>query len=99
MYVHLSKTLFIGKFICLKTHAYRQTYIYSDTFNISHIIIRYSLESGNNIRQVKLCPNKFILIMSDYFDRKVWMDYNQPKKYSAVKFQYTIRSYQFRSTN
>ncbi len=49
--------------------------MYSDTFNISHIIsqfIRYSLENDNKIWQelrVKPWQNKFILIMSDKFDR------------------------------
>ncbi len=44
------------------------------TFHTLSQFIRYSLENGNKIWQelrVKLCQNKFILIMSDNFDRKV----------------------------
>ncbi len=59
------------------THTHSQTKMYSDTFNISQIIskcIRYSSEKGNKIwkePRVKLFQDKFILIMSDNFDRKV----------------------------
>ncbi len=44
------------------------------TFLTLSQFICYSLENGNKIWQeliVKLCQNKFILIMSDNFDRKV----------------------------
>ncbi len=76
---------------------YSQTKIYSDTFNISHVIsqfICYSLENGNKVWQelrVKLCQNKFILIMSDNFDWKVCNGLQSIKKYLAAKFKYTIR--------
>ncbi len=77
---------------------YSQTQIYSDTFNISHIIsqfICYSLENGNKITKLrgKLCHlvKKLILIMSDDFDRKVCNGLQSTKNYSAVKFKYTIR--------
>ncbi len=59
-----------------------QTQIYLDIFNISHIIsqfIRYSLENSNKIWEelrVKPCQNKFILIKSDNFDRKVWNEFS-----------------------
>ncbi len=71
-------------------YTYSQTKIYSDTFNISHIITVYSLnsslgENGNKTWQelrVKLCQNKFI--MSDYFNRKVCDGLKSTKHYSLL---------------
>ncbi len=37
------------------------------------------------------CQNKLILIMSDYFDRKVCNGVQSTKNYSDVKFKHTIR--------
>ncbi len=56
-------------------YIYIYIYICSQTkiFTLTQLI-RYSLENGNKIWQeliVKLRQNKFILIMSDNFDRKV----------------------------
>ncbi len=56
---------------------YSQTKMYSDTFLTLWQFICYSLETGNKIwkeLRVKLCQNKFILIMSDNFDRKMCND-------------------------
>ncbi len=62
----------------LKTYS-QPTFIQtpSSTFLTLSQFIRYSVENGNKIWQelwVKLCQNKFILIMSDNFDRKVCND-------------------------
>ncbi len=78
--------------------------MYSDTFNISHIIsqfIFYSLENGNKIwLRVKQCQNKFILIMSDNFDRTVYvMDYNQPEIQITVSVTIFTQLNQFKYIN
>ncbi len=78
--------MYIYIYIYTHIYIYSQTQIYSETFNISHIIsqfIHYSLD----------------LIMSDKFDRKVCNGLQSTKNYLALKFKYTIRQYQFRSTN
>ncbi len=72
--------------------------MYSDTFNISHIIsqfIRYSLESGYKIWQELLlnCLNKWILIISDNFDRKVCNGWLNQKFSQLLLWQY-LHNYQ-----
>ncbi len=49
----------------------------STFLTLSHFIC-YSLQNGNKIWQ-ELCQNKFILIMSDNFDRRVCNGLHQPK--------------------
>ncbi len=71
--------------------------MYSDTFNISHIIsqfTRYSLESGNKIWQELLlnCLNKWILIISDncYYDNIYTTINNLLKNYQAMFFFFCL---------
>ncbi len=65
--------------------------MYSDTFNISHILclfaIVYKMIVKYDKKSFKLCKSKFILIMSDNFDRKLC----NKLSWIAVKFKYTIR--------
>ncbi len=53
------------------------------------MVIKYDKNS------VKLCQNKFSLIMSDNFDRKVCDDYNQPKLFRQLLVWQYLHNYQY----
>ncbi len=74
-YIHTHTHTHTHTYIYIYIYTYSQTKIYSDTFNISHIISLFAIVSKMVIKYDKNsdlnCQNKFILIMSDNFEKGI----------------------------
>ncbi len=91
--------IYIYIYIFTHTHTHTHTQSNQNLFrhlqHFSHYITVYSLVQKMVIKydknsELKLCQNKFILIMSDNVDRKLCNGLQSNKKYPAVKFKGVI---------